>query len=56
MLVTLFGMAILTKLAHEENAQLPMLVTGSPLIMLGIVTAPLEPVYPVMVIAPLLIV
>ena len=33
-----------------------MLVTGRPLIVLGMVTAPPEPVYPVMVIAPLLVV
>jgi Sec-independent protein secretion pathway component TatC len=33
-----------------------MLVTGSPLIVLGMVTAPPEPVYPVMVIVPLLVV
>src|SRR5437867_3619483 len=33
-----------------------MILTGRPLIVLGMVTAPPEPVYPVMVIAPLLVV
>ena len=32
-----------------------MLVTGRPLIVLGMVTAPPGPVYPVMVIVPLLV-
>ena len=39
------------------NAESPMLVTGRPLIVLGMVSAPQAgPVYPVMVIAPLLVV
>ena len=39
-----------------ENARLPMLVTSRPFVVLGIVTAPPEPVYPVMVMVPLLVV
>ena len=39
--------------ARERLA--PMLVTGRPLIVLGMVTAPLEPVYPVMVMVPLFV-
>jgi hypothetical protein len=54
MLVTLLGMVTLVRRVHQENASYPMLVTGRPLIVLGMVTAPPEPVYPVMVIAPLL--
>jgi hypothetical protein len=55
MLVTLLG--IVTLVAEEPpNAESPMLVTGSPVMMAGIVTAPLGPGYPVMVIAPLLVV
>ena len=33
-----------------------MLVTGRPLVVLGMITTPPDPVYPVMVIAPLLVV
>jgi hypothetical protein len=38
------------------NVEFPMLVTGNPVIMLGMLTAPPEPVYPVIVIVLLLVV
>src|ERR1035441_8551989 len=56
MLVTLLGIMMLVRLRHEKNAQSPMLVTGRPLVVLGMVTSPPEPVYPAMVIVPLLVV
>jgi hypothetical protein len=60
MLVTLLGILMLAKLAQDAKALPPMLVTGMlrpPIfIVSGRVTAPPEPVYPVMVIAPLLVV
>ena len=39
----------------DKKAEYHMLVTGRPLVSLGMMTAPPEPVYPVMVIAPLLV-
>jgi hypothetical protein len=36
----------------SKNAEFPMLVTGRPLIVLGMTTAPPEPVYFVIAIAP----
>ena len=56
MLVTLSGIVTLVKLVHGENASFPMLVTGRLLIWLGMVTVLPEPVYPMMVIVPLLVV
>ena len=56
MLVTLLGIVTLARLVHDKNAKAPMLVTGRPLIVLGMVTAPPGPVYPVMVMLPLLVV
>jgi len=48
---------IVTLLNFEvSNAESSMLVTGKPLVMAGMVTSPPESVYPVMVIAPLLVV
>ncbi len=52
MLVTLFGIVTLVRLVQEPNAPLPMLVTGSPLIVAGMAIAPPVPVYPLMVIVP----
>jgi hypothetical protein len=49
MLVTLLGIVTLVRL-QASNAQSPMLATGSPLIVSGMVTAPPGPVYLVMVI------
>jgi hypothetical protein len=49
MLVTLWEILTLVKLV-PENAKSPMLVTGKPIILLGMVTAPPVPEYPVMVI------
>jgi hypothetical protein len=56
MLVTLLGIVTLVRLQQPENALTPMPVTDQPLVLLGIVTAPPGPVYPVMVIVPLLVV
>src|ERR1017187_6884950 len=56
MLVTLLGIVTLVRLVQLKNASPPMLVTGKPLVVSGMVTAPPGPVYPVMVIAPLLVV
>jgi len=56
MLVTLFGIVTDVTLPSDANAEFPILLTGRPLVMLGMVTAPPGPVYPVMVIAPLLVV
>ena len=54
MLVTLLGIMMLVRKSQYANALYLMLVTGRPLIMPGMVTARPGPVYPVMVIAPLL--
>ena len=56
MLVTLLGIVTLVTLDLPENAEFPMLVTGMPSMISGMVTAPPEPVYPVMVIVPLFVV
>jgi hypothetical protein len=56
MLVTLSGIVTLVVMFVEKNAKNPMLVTGSPSILLGMVTAPPEPMYLVIVIVPLLLV
>src|ERR1035437_9707130 len=56
MLVTLVGVVMSVMLLHWEKAKSPMLVTGKPFVHLGITTGPPGPVYPVMVIAPLLVV
>ena len=45
MLVPLFGIVTLVGLLHSKNAQFPMLLTGKPLTVLGMVTAPPRPVY-----------
>jgi hypothetical protein len=54
------GIVTLVNLAHCKNATPPMVVTGRllppTLIVLGMVTAPPGPMYPVMVIVPLLVV
>ena len=42
MLVTLLGIVTLVRLVQAWNAQSPMLVTGRPLIVSGMVTAPPE--------------
>src|SRR5215469_12668921 len=55
-LVRLLGSVTLVMLTQLMKADSPMLVTGQPLVELGITTAPLEPVYPVIVTAPLLVV
>jgi hypothetical protein len=55
MKVTVVLMITLVKLEQLMNAESAMLVTGRPLVVLGMITAPPEPVYPVMVIAPLLV-
>src|SRR5437773_9820290 len=46
MLVTLLGIETLVRLLHKANALSPMLVTGRPSIVLGMVSAPPEQVYP----------
>jgi hypothetical protein len=56
MLVILFGMVTLVRAAQERNASFPMVTTVRPLVVLGMITAPPEPVYDVMVIVPLLVV
>src|ERR1017187_5728862 len=56
MLVTLSGIVTLDRRKEAANALFPMLVTGRPLVVLGMSTAPPEPVYPLMVIVPLLVV
>ena len=56
MLVTLLGIVTLVRLVQKQNVIAPMLVTGRPLIVLGMATSPPEPVYPVMVIVPSLVV
>jgi len=55
MLVTLFEIVTLVTVLLLSNVAKPMSVTGRSSIMLGIVTAPPEPVYFVMVIVPLLV-
>ena len=55
-LLTLFGIMIWVRLMQPLNAESPMLVTGRPLIVSGIVTVPPIPAYSVMVMTPLLIV
>ena len=37
MLVTLFGIVMLVRLVQPRNAQSPMLLTGRPLVVLGMV-------------------
>jgi hypothetical protein len=54
--VTVFGMLMPVIVTRARNEEFPMLVTGNPLMMLGMTTSPAGPVYPVMVIAPLLFV
>ena len=44
MLVTLPGIVMLVRVVLELNAEFPMLVTGLPLIIPGMVNASLEPV------------
>ena len=53
--VTLFGIVTRVRLVLSRKAEPPMLVTGRPLIMPGMSTAPPGPVYPVMVIVLLLV-
>jgi hypothetical protein len=55
MLVTLLPIVTLVRLVQSENAFSPMLVTGRPLIVLGMVTAPLKQLNGVMVMAPLFV-
>ncbi len=52
MLVTLSGIMMLVRPVHEENAPYPMLVTGRPSIVSGMVTSPPGPVYPVIATLP----
>ena len=56
MVVTLLGIVTLVTKELLRKALSPILVTGSPVMIAGIVTAPLGPGYPVMVIVPLLVV
>ena len=56
MLTMLSGMLTLVRLVLLENEPSPIAVTARPLVVLGITTTPPGPVYPVMVIAPLLVV
>src|ERR1035437_1805608 len=53
-LVMLFGITMLVSLVRLRKAFPPMLVTGRPLIVSGIISAPPAPVELVMVIVPLL--
>ena len=55
MLVTLLGIVTVVTLIHKSGAPSPILVTGSLLMVSGMMTAPPRPVYPVMVIVPLLV-
>src|ERR1022692_999769 len=55
MVVRLVGRVTLDRLVTFWNAAVPMLVTGKPSIVLGMVTAPPEPVYPVIVIVLLMV-
>jgi len=54
--VTLLRMVTLVRLEQERNAPSPTLATGRSLILSGMVTSPPGPVYPVMVMVPLLVV
>jgi hypothetical protein len=54
-LVTLFGIVTPVSTVLVLNALFPMLVTGNPFVVAGIITSPPDPVYPVIVIAPLLV-
>ena len=56
MLVTVLPMVTLVRFDRLENTLSMRLITGRPLIVSGIFTAPPKPVYPVMVIVPLLVV
>src|ERR1035438_3379090 len=56
MLIMLPGIMMLVRFVLPWNALIPTIVTGKPLVELGMVTAPPGPVYRVMVIAPLLVV
>jgi len=56
MLVTLLPNATLVTLVRRWNASSPMLVTGSPVTVSGIVTVPPSPLYPVMLMAPAFVV
>ena len=55
-LVMLLRIETLARPLLNSNARAAMLVTGRALVVLGMVTAPPEPVYLVMVIVPLLVV
>ena len=57
MILTVLGIMtpVMLESPQFSNALSPMPLTGSPLIVLGIVTAPPGPVYPVMVIVPELV-
>src|ERR1017187_2258145 len=55
MLVTLSGITTLVSVPDTQNAFVPMLVTGKPLVLAGMTSVP-EPVNPVRVITPLLVV
>src|SRR6516165_8437558 len=54
-LITLLGIVTLVTFVRSQNAKSPMVVTGRPPIWSGMFTAPPGPVYPVIVIAPLLV-
>ena len=56
MLTMPWGMVTLVRLVWDENAYCPILVTGRPLVVSGMVTSSPVPVYRVMVMAPLLVV
>ena len=56
MLVTVLGIMTLLTAGRFANAELPILVTGQPLVVSGIATVPPGPVYLVIWIAPLLVV
>jgi hypothetical protein len=55
-LVTVSGIVMLVRLVHSQNAMSPILVTGKPLIVSGMSTAPLGPVYFVIMMVPLFVV
>src|ERR1017187_617505 len=55
MFVTLSGITTLVSVPDTQNAFVPMLVTGKPLVLAGMTSVP-EPVNPVRVITPLLVV
>src|SRR6202142_67469 len=55
MSVTVLGIVTLVRLLQPANASNPMLVTGRPLMVSGMVTTLVGPVYPVMVIVPLVV-